>query len=216
MEKKKLESFYYLNFLIKEIKVKIMTYIIKFTEHKKNNNTGELKLFFNNSNMKCTSRKEIFESIPIIDEIRTRRWNYYLKDETIVCSNIRIFEPVYKKIKNGDKTSRIKIGMKEFSILQYEITYCRNCGRLLTDPISVARGIGPECIKHLGVNKLTNQYLDEKIKNFSEKIKIICNVLDNIKTKTKIIEIIKLNADVWMKEKSDRESIGIYLLRRFV
>lgn len=193
-----------------------MTYIIKFTEHKKNNNTGELKLFFNNSNMKCTSRKEIFESIPIIDEIRTRRWNYYLKDETIVCSNIRIFEPVYKKIKNGDKTSRIKIGMKEFSILQYEITYCRNCGRLLTDPISVARGIGPECIKHLGVNKLTNQYLDEKIKNFSEKIKIICNVLDNIKTKTKIIEIIKLNADVWMKEKSDRESIGIYLLRRFV
>lgn len=31
-------------------------------------------------------------------------------------------------------------------------TYCRRCGRALTDPKSVANGIGPECIKHVNTN----------------------------------------------------------------
>lgn len=25
---------------------------------------------------------------------------------------------------------------------------CRRCGRQLTDPVSVARGVGPECVRH--------------------------------------------------------------------
>jgi len=34
----------------------------------------------------------------------------------------------------------------------HKTTYCRRCGRRLTNPESVMNGIGPECIKHTSVS----------------------------------------------------------------
>lgn len=37
---------------------------------------------------------------------------------------------------------------------------CAKCGKLLTDPVSITRGYGPECIKHIKQEELNCEHMD--------------------------------------------------------
>ena len=187
----------------------MVKYILKFIENKHDISGNLLKK--TKTYVKCNSRKHVFDIIPKLNELRMKRWNLYLKPgEIIKCSDITIVEPVFEKI-NG---KRKRTGYKEYSKVEYDYTFCRNCGRMLTNAESIARGIGPECIKQCGSNKLTNYYLDKKIEDFTEKQKRICKILDKCRTKTECNSLIKVN-EKW-HNKEDLHAIGIYIIKRFI
>lgn len=166
--------------------------------------------------IKCTARKQVFDTLEKLQELRDKRWSsYLLPDESIQIEDIKIFEPETKEFTDTKGVTHTrKIGMKEFTVVAYKTTFCRNCGRLLTDPVSVARGIGPECIKHIGVFKLTNEHLDSKLKTADEKMQKVIEVLDKRSSKQDCVELIKENP-IWYSNQKELEILGCYLIRRF-
>ena len=124
--------------------VKIMVYKIEFHEdifrgNVKTSNMGTHRIA-------ATSRKKVFEILQNIDQIRNAYRKLLLRtNERVVCSDIMVFEPKYEKI-NG---KRKKVGMNTYTKDHYMHTYCSVCGRMLTDPISVKRGIGPVCFRKM-------------------------------------------------------------------
>ena len=139
-----------------------MTYLVKFNNWLVKPNGNRTLFLRNKETKKFTSRKAVFDFLDHINEIQTKRWSYAItlttpdqSGDRIECTDIEILEPQIEEIgKSPDGKRKLfkKTGMKVYTPGLYKLTFCRICGRLLTDPLSVARGIGPECIKTVGVH----------------------------------------------------------------
>lgn len=122
-------------------------YKVIFNEIKINSKGEKIHFLHSKSGEKLTSRKAVFEFLEEINQRRTKRWSYNLKPgERIECENIEIQEDkiVEKTLSNGKIVKR-KEGFETYTPGKYRMTFCKICGRTLTDPLSVSRGIGPEC-----------------------------------------------------------------------
>ena len=124
-----------------------MTYYVKFQNWKIDAQGVKTQWAGRKETKKFTSRKDIFLFIDKINERQTQRWLCYLKPgEKIECTDIEILEDKIVEItlSNGKVVKR-KQGCESYTPGKYASNFCRICGRGLTDPLSVSRGIGPEC-----------------------------------------------------------------------
>lgn len=96
------------------------------------------------------SRKSVFEFLDEINIIQSKRLKHRLGEGErleVEDGSIEIKEPVYEPVTlPSGKTFNKEIGSKTYTVSEYKSTFCRMCGRLLTDPESVKRGIGPDCL----------------------------------------------------------------------
>jgi hypothetical protein len=123
-----------------------MSYIVKYLNIKIDIDGNRCPLTGRDEIRKFSTQKELFDFIEHTNENQTI-WKYLLSPgEKIESSNIVILKPKIEKTKS--KNGRINhklIGFDEYPVEKYKKTFCRICGRTLSDPLSVRRGIGPEC-----------------------------------------------------------------------
>jgi hypothetical protein len=132
-----------------------MALIVKYEVWKCDRITTDQTKMHNRSE-RFESRKKVFEFIDGFNAFIDRKFALYNTVATYVKGEIvEIEEDKYEMIANvftGREQNR-KTGTVKFTVKGFFTTYCRRCGRLLTDPVSVARGIGPECIKKGPIRK---------------------------------------------------------------
>jgi hypothetical protein len=119
-----------------------MVYEVKFDVFVNGEKTPYLRYKYSR---KFTSRSQVFAFLQ--DPIKAEKQTHWRNFNSIKIENIEIIEPVFETKEIQGKEVTRKVGTQSFSPAKYQVTYCKICGRLLTDPNSVSRGIGPECIK---------------------------------------------------------------------
>lgn len=107
-----------------------------------------------------------------------------------------------KSVEKSRSGNYYKITMDVSPNADGTVSACRYCGKYLTDPTSIATGIGPTCAKHSGVPKLYKQ----DVKKFMEEVKKEFDKIGVTEMTTWHVNIVQGIEPIWdeIKEQTDK------------